>query len=436
MPHACSKFTQLPCRGCWLERRQKGEHPSAAGRKCSGALSAEGSECNPQSSEAYKPVTKRTQILLLTILAVPMAFGSALARAGGQALVWGKAVDGFQMALSFESARHLPSGAPALRLHFRNTGIAGGDMQMILESDIPKLYYSSDTLTLLVKDSSGRSERLADIKLYSGRRCNFEIPMPLGAAYSMPLNFDYYRALTESGTAKDFESPGSAKGAYAFEAVMTVDLGEQLLLTVTSNDLVAGGSKPFGTNQAEPDWGAAVNDFQMALSLGPAADAASRLPAIRLWLRNVGATDFHVVLGGGCGGAVRGGSANGANGWNGVNGVTLNLTDSSGHAKQLNNVGPGPPYQGGCAGGGWIFDVPMTAGAAYSVPLALEYYKTSTYSRITRDFERGWEPGGTYTLQAVLKLGPQFGIPPGEFLGSPWAGTITSRGLEVHFPTQ
>jgi hypothetical protein len=386
-------------------------------------------------SEAYNPVTKRTQILLLTVLAVPTAFGLAPARTGDQALVWGKAVDGFQMALSFGSARRLPSGAPALRLHFRNAGIADRDVLLTLESDMPKVYYSSDILTLFVKDSSGKSERLADIELYFGRRSNFEIPMPLGAAYSMPLNFDYYRALTESGMAKNLESPGSAKDAYVLHAVMTVDLGQQLL-SVTSNDLVASGSKPSGADQGEPDWGAAVNGLQMAISLGPVADAPSRLPPVSLHLRNLSTTDFHVTLGGGCGGPMKGEPTNRANGWNGVNGVTLNLTDSSGNTKQLNNMGPGPPFQAGCAGGVWIFDVPMASGAAYSVPLALEYYKTWTYSRITRDFERGWEPGGAYTLQAVLKLSPQFGSPPGEFLGASWAGTVTSRGLEVQFPTQ
>ena len=360
------------------------------------------------------------------MLAVPTAFGLVPARADDKTLVWGKAVDGFQMAMSLESARRLPSGAPAIRLHFRNVDDNGGiDVRLNLKCERLE-GYRSDLLTLLLKDSSGKSERLADTALCFGGEY-FQVPIPVGAAYSMPVNFDYYRAITESGRARDLESPGHAKDAYTLHAVLTADLGQEIV-TLTSNDLVIGGSNPPVMDQGEPDWGAAVNDLQIAISLGPAADPPSPLPAITLHLRDVGASDLGVGLGSGCWRVTDGMLANG---------VILNLKDSSGNSKQLTDPGPGPPYPGGCAGGVWIFDIGISPGEVYSVPLKLKHYKTSTYSSIKRDFEPGWEPGKTYTLQAVLKAEPRYGtVPQRGIIGQWWAGTIISQGLEVHFPTQ
>lgn len=361
-------------------------------------------------------MTKRTQVLLLTVLAVLMAYGSVPPSAAGQALAWGKAVDGFQMALSFDSARRLPSGAPTLRIRFRNAGNAvPGNRSLMLNLGCGRSEaYRSAILTLLARDSSGKSEKLVDIDLCSGRRDNFQIPMPPGAMYSMPLNFDYRRALAELAMAKGGGSPRGAKGAYTLQAVTTVNVWEEIL-TVTSNDLPASGSRPSGTGQGEPEWGAPANGLQIAISHGSAADAASGLPPITLWLRNIGAADFGVVLGGGCGCPVP--FKDGL-----VNAVTLNLMDSSGNTKQLRDLGP--PC-GGCAGAAGIFYVPTAPGAVYSLPLELEYYATITEG----GFERGWKPGGTYTLQAVFKSDVNL---PGS---NPfWNGAVTSKDLEVHFP--
>ena len=143
----------------------------------------ERSNLNFQNFEADTAVTKRTQILLLTILAIPTAVGLMPARAEGTALVWGRVVDGFQMALSLDSTRRLPSGVPAIRLHFRNTGNAGRNVRLNLACDRPQ-GYRSDLLTLFLKNSSGKSERLANTALCSGMRSYF----PAGHTHSKPCS--------------------------------------------------------------------------------------------------------------------------------------------------------------------------------------------------------------------------------------------------------
>jgi len=370
-------------------------------------------------------VTKHTQALLLTSLALPTAFALTPARADDEGLVWGKAVDGFHMAISLDSTRRLPSGAPVLRLHLGNTGHSGRNNWVNLDCDDSPVGIHSDPVTLVLKDPEGKSQRLVGTRLCSGRRSQFAVVLPPGAIYSVPLDVDYYQAVRESKKLRGPRSPDT----YTLQAAMVVDPGQEVE-ALTSNALVLSGSNFAGKDHEELDWGEAVNGLQMAISQGPTADGPSHLPAITLHVRDVGDNDLRVALGMGCA-VIEELDANG---------VVLNLKDSSGSTRQLTNLGPGPPYPGGCAGGAWMFLVPMIPGALYSVPLRLQYYKRLTFPLMNGDFQRGWEPGGTYTLQASLKLDPEHvNLPPGAIdrrFGEPWAGIVASQGLEVRFPTQ
>jgi hypothetical protein len=165
-------------------------------------------------------------------------------------------------------------------------------------------------------------------------------------------------------------------------------------------------------------WGATVNGLQLSLSLDPSTEPSSRTPAITLSLRNVGTDDLTVALGTGCGPMsplaveldVIGSSPRGT------------FRDSSGISR-FRDLGAG-----GCAGVVWNFTKTLLPGASFSTPLMLYSYRTKR-EVFGRTIDEGWQPGGTYTLQAVLKIpnaSPQVGY---------WEGTVTSNQLEVHFPT-
>jgi hypothetical protein len=180
------------------------------------------------------------------------------------------------------------------------------------------------------------------------------------------------------------------------------------------------------TNQKTIDWGAPVNGLQMAISLGSTA-SPSPTPAVTLHLRNVGQNWADLLLGGNCAVSVLGPSE-----------VSLNLTDASGKSNRLIYVGPGPPWQLGqfaCAGiwSPWI--VPLPPGGKLSIPLKLDDYRESPLAPSGNgDFERGWQPGCTYTLQAQF-YGPTrtpTRTPTGE--QHFWQGTVLSNKLQIHFP--
>src|ERR1700722_7629189 len=55
-------------------------------------------------------------------------------------------------------------------------------------------------------------------------------------------------------------------------------------------------------SKLEPtDWGTAINGLQISLSLDSNPGTSPDVPAVRLWLRNVGTSDESVGLGGNCG---------------------------------------------------------------------------------------------------------------------------------------
>jgi hypothetical protein len=156
-------------------------------------------------------------------------------------------------------------------------------------------------------------------------------------------------------------------------------------------------------------WGATVNGLQLSLSLDPSTEPSSHTPAITLSLRNVGTDDLTVALGTGCGPMP-------------PLAVELDVIGSS-PRETFRDLG-----SGSCAGVVWNFTKSLPPGASFSIPLMLYSYRTKR-EVFGRTIDEGWQPGGTYILQAVLKIpntSPQVGY---------WEGTVTSNQLEVHFPT-
>ncbi len=185
------------------------------------------------------------------------------------------------------------------------------------------------------------------------------------------------------------------------------------------------------SSKHNPVWGQPINGLKMSISLDATSQPLSPLPSLTLFLKNVGSDDLNLNLGGG--------------GWREPDGpqpnaIKLILRDSAGNSATLMDHGPGPPYPGGGSGGGWILSVPVPVGETYSVPLKFDRYKTSKHSSTLHDFEPGWEPGGTYTLQALFKVNsPRVSYPPnviGFLAGRGWAGSITSNKLKIRFPNQ
>jgi hypothetical protein len=175
---------------------------------------------------------------------------------------------------------------------------------------------------------------------------------------------------------------------------------------------------PAETNQETAAWGATVNGLQMSLSLDSTPALPLGTPAIMLRFRNVGNEVFRIIPESHCGpGPV------------GTSSTRLSITDSSGDTKRQLYFGPGPPYEGGCAGGIFVLDVPLAPGAEYSMPFNVDYYKI--LSATTHRIEDGWEPGGTYTLQAELTGSSLPGLTAGF-----WRGTVVSNKLEVRFPQE
>jgi hypothetical protein len=169
-------------------------------------------------------------------------------------------------------------------------------------------------------------------------------------------------------------------------------------------------------------WGKAVNGLQISLSLD-ASVVAAHVPALKLDLQNVGTTDMTVNLGGGCE-------------WpNPTDSVALILLDSTGISKRLTFQ-----YKAsGCAGGMGNLAPTLPPGGAFSTPIELDSYKIFPRS-LTPDgsgYERGWQPGGKYTLEAELKDMGGTIHPSTNGHGQTyfwWGGTVTSNRLEIHIP--
>lgn len=170
------------------------------------------------------------------------------------------------------------------------------------------------------------------------------------------------------------------------------------------------------TDQCTNVWGEAVDGLQLALSIDCRPSETSNNPSIRVSLRNLGSSDRIVELGVYCG-DVKAEPVN----------IRLVFTDDRTKSCRVGNLGSAP-YQGGCGGVmsrplqpfiSW--GLPLMPGASYSMPVNLGYF--TFLSEVTHRYQRGWQPKGTYQVQAML-----------------YTGKLTHRAfsnvLQVHFPTE
>ena len=119
-------------------------------------------------------------------------------------------------------------------------------------------------------------------------------------------------------------------------------------------------------------------------------------------MRNIGSSNMTVALGAYCGSD------------NGPKLITLIWTDAQGQSQRVPYLGPHPPA--GCGGAISMRQQDLSPGASFSIAINPQDFRY--FSRITKRFETGWKPGGTYLLQAEL-------LNRGE-----------SNKLRVHFPAE
>ena len=118
-----------------------------------------------------------------------------------------------------------------------------------------------------------------------------------------------------------------------------------------------------------------------------------------------------------------------------TSGITLNLTDSRGnrhrHLPYMGEMGDGPPYRGGVAGGIMTpFVAVLHPGQSFSFPLDIgKYFDLSD----SKQYQLARFPSGKYSLQAELRyMPPESGVPRIK----DWTGAASSNILEVHFESE
>lgn len=129
---------------------------------------------------------------------------------------WGDLVGGLQMAIRLDQAEGAQSKAPKLRVELRNAG----ENDLILNLGMmlangKKQYPNAVALTLT--DAQGKSRRL-DLRepwYIAGRLHPLVLPIPAGAAFSIPVDLDKYSA----AASKEFDyklKPGNYSLAAQF----------------------------------------------------------------------------------------------------------------------------------------------------------------------------------------------------------------------------
>lgn len=171
---------------------------------------------------------------------------------------------------------------------------------------------------------------------------------------------------------------------------------------------VSPSSLPAQTRPCSQEWGKSVDGLQMSLYLDSPQTGKPEIPSLRVSLRNIGTSDKVVEYGAYCG------RSNLER-----NQIAMIFTDDQGKSLRVFNLGPGPPFEGFCAGVLSHLRIPLASGAVYSIPINLDHY--GYLSEKTWVFERGWRPGGTYSLQAAL-------------VGEKGTDEVLSNVLRVHFP--
>jgi hypothetical protein len=147
-------------------------------------------------------------------------------------------------------------------------------------------------------------------------------------------------------------------------------------------------------------WGDPVNGLQMSLYF----DQTGTNPQLKVALRNVGSSELTVTLGIDCG-------------WpDGPNSVKLIFTDDQGKSQRIDYYSDPAHRRAVCAGAVEAWQVHLSPGASFSIPINTNYFgyflPVAPWS-----FVKGWQPGGTYLLQADLFA-------------------VKSNQLQVHIPRE
>jgi hypothetical protein len=152
--------------------------------------------------------------VLFTIL---VSLGGSSAKMNASPLTWGEMVSGLQMTIHLDQAEGVQSKAPKFRVELRNAGESDLILNLgMMLANCKKQYPNAVVLTLT--DAQGKSRRL-DLREpagVAGRVDPLVLPLPVGAAFSIPVDLDYYWATT----AKEFDyklKPGN----YSLEAQFT-----------------------------------------------------------------------------------------------------------------------------------------------------------------------------------------------------------------------
>jgi hypothetical protein len=185
-------------------------------------------------------------------------------------------------------------------------------------------------------------------------------------------------------------------------------------------------------SKPEPtDWGTAVNGSQISLSLDPSPGPSTDVPAVKLWVRNVGTSEVSVELGGHCGLLDAQASELRAMAQSTEN-VSLILTNS----KESKHLIYFARWDAFCAGAAGVFHEEIQPGKTVSVPIDLRYYRI--WPPTEKDpADKGWQAGETYSLQAEINVpDAQLSPLPRTSKATWWRGLITSNQLEIHFPAQ
>lgn len=146
------------------------------------------------------------------------------------------------------------------------------------------------------------------------------------------------------------------------------------------------------------DWGIAVNGLQISLSLNFSPWPSPDVPAVTLWLRNVGTSEVSVDLGGHCGLIDAQASELRAMAQSTEN-VSLILTNTE-ETKHLIYFAP---WDGFCAGAVGLFHLEMEPDKTVSVPIDLRYY--GLWPPTEKDpLYKGRQVTGTYSLKAEISV--------------------------------
>lgn len=173
--------------------------------------------------------------------------------------------------------------------------------------------------------------------------------------------------------------------------------------------------------QNPQSWGEVVGGLQMSIHLDPAAGTHPRVPKFRVEMRNAAKNDLVLNLGTML--------ANGRKQY--PNAVRLVLTDARGKTLRLDLREPA-----GIAGRLDPLVLPISAGAAYSIPVDLDNY----WAAASNEFDYKLKPG-SYSLDAEFT-----GKPVGQeeanldmkgiALMPYWTGMVTSNRVQFRVSSQ